>query len=152
MFTMKKFPYVLQFWFALFMASIMTIVMGFINTGGIQFPGVLMDILVGVVLAYIAGIVIPVKKLADGFARLFKAKDDTLAFLLLSTVIYALYYSIVFSVFFTARAIGFPPYFLSAVISGIPSGFVVGYVVSIIVTPLALKLTYKMCSKPMGSH
>ena len=151
MFSMKHFPYVLQFWISLLMATAMTVIFSFIKAGGIFFPGVLMDCAVATAIAYVAGLVVPLKKLADGFAHLCKAKDGTLAHNLLSTLIYAIYYSIVFSVYFVAKAIGFPSYFLKAVISDIPLGFAIGYVAALIVTPIAVRITKKMCKKSVNS-
>lgn len=155
MFTMRAFKYVMLFWFAIFMSTIMSLIMSYMNTGAIHFPEILLSILIGAAVAYVSGIVVPITKLADGFAALFKTKKGTFFNSALSNFIYALYYTTLFAVLFTAMAIGFPPYFLSAAFSGFLPSFLIGYVVALAITPVALKLTFMICSKksePPAKH
>lgn len=147
MFSKKAFPYVISFWTAFLLVIIMSTVMSLINTGTIHFPDHLYNIALGTVVAYIAGLVVPIAKWANAFAGMFKAKPGTIPFSLLSNVVYTVFFGILMTVLFTALAIGFPPYFLQACLGGLPLGFLVGYIAGCIVSPIALRLTIIMCSK-----
>ncbi|MFZ7120770.1 MAG: DUF2798 domain-containing protein [Eubacteriaceae bacterium] len=150
MFTKKAFSFVLIFWFALFLSTGMSLAFAYINLGFIPFPGILTDILLGLVIAYIAGIFVPITKYANSFATLFNAKEGSMPFTLLTTFIYAVYFSIVMGFAFTVIGEGLPNYFMQAFIHGIPLGFVIGYLMALIVTPLCIWLTNKMTNKPMS--
>ena len=147
MFTMRAFKYVVPFWFSLIMGTVMTLALTYINAGFIPFPMVLRDILIAVCVAYGLGFIIPVNAWADRFAALFKAKNGSMHYVLATSAVFALFYTVVFSFLFTAIAIGFPPYFLAAAISGMPVGLIVGYIVGVAANPLALKLSLLVCSK-----
>lgn len=147
MFSKKSFKYVMSFWTSFLLVIIMSVVMTLVNAGAIHFPGILRDIAIGTVVAYGAGLLIPVGKWADAFAGLFKVQHGSLAFSLLSNVVYTLFFGILMTVLFTAMAIGFPPYFLQACLGGLPLGLAVGYIAGCIVNPVSLKLTRMMCTK-----
>ena len=149
MFTKKAFKYILNFWFSLFLSTAMSLTMTYINRGMVPFPGVIIPILEGTAIAYIAGIILPINKWGDAFAALCKATKGTFLFTLVSTFVVTLYFTIVMTTMFTAMAIGFPPYFLFAVMGSFPISFGVAYVVALIITPLAFKLTDMMSNKPM---
>lgn len=149
MFTKKAFKYVLNFWFSLFLSMAMSLTMTYVNTGFIPFPGVIIPILEGTVIAYIAGIILPINKWGDAFAELCKAKKGALLFTLISTFVVTLYFTIIMTTVFTAMAIGFPPFFLSAVLGSFSISFGVAYLVALLITPLAFKLSDMMTSKPM---
>ena len=147
MFSMKAFKYVSQFWFSFLMVLIIVPVFSLIYAGTVPFPGILRDMLFGLIIANAAGLVIPVYLLADKFAKWFRAKNGSFAYILLTTFVYSFIYVIFFSFLYTALAIGFPPYYLSVVIKGFPLGFTVSYIISVAINPVAMKLSYWMCSK-----
>jgi hypothetical protein len=122
-----------------------------IYTGRIPFPGVLLDMLKGFIagniIVNVIGLLLPVQKLAENFAKLFNAKTGTLAYNLLTTFIYVSFYVVIFGFLYTALAIGFPPYYLMVVLKGMPLSFAVCYVVGVAINPIALKLSFWTCSK-----
>jgi len=151
LFTMKAFKYVIQFWFSFLMIIVVVPAFSLIYTGSIPFPGVLLDILKGFIagniIVNVIGLLLPVQKLAEKFAGLFRAKPGTFAYNLLTTFVYASIYVVIFGCLYTALAIGFPPYYLMVVLKGIPLSFAVCYVVGVAINPLALKLSFWTCSK-----
>jgi len=151
MFTMKAFKYVIQFWFSFLMIIIVVPAFSLIYTGRVPFPGVLLDMLKGFiagnVIVSVIGLFLPIQKLAEKFAGLFKAKTGTFAHNLLTTFIYVSFYVVIFGFLYTALAIGFPPYFLTAVLKGMPLSFAVCYVAGVAVNPLALRLSFWMCGR-----
>ena len=149
MFTKKAFKYVLNFWFSLFLSIAMSLTMTYVNTGFVPFPGVIIPILEGTAIAYIAGVILPINKWGDAFAALCKATKGMFLFTLISTFVVTLYFTIIMTTMFTAMAIGFPSYFLLAVLGSFPISFGVAYLVALIITPLAFKLTNMMTNKPM---
>jgi len=152
MFSMKAFKYVVQFWFSFLMVIVIVPVFTYLAAGTIPFPGVLRDMLFGFVIANVVGLLIPVQPLADKFAKLFRAKDGSFVYILLTTFIYCLFYVVFFSFLYTALAIGFPPYYLQTVIKGIPYSFAVSYVFSVAINPVAMKLSLWTCSKDEGKN
>lgn len=150
MFTKKAFSYVLMFWFALFLSTGMSLAFAIINLGFVPLPGILVDIFLGLIIAYLAALIVPITKYATGFAKIFGTKEGSLLFTLLSTFIYAVYFSIVMGFAFTVIALGLPKHFVDAFIHGIPLGFGVGYIMALVVTPLCIWLTNKMTNKPMN--
>lgn len=147
MFSKKAFPYVMPFWISLFVVIIMCCVMSMVNAGGIHFPGILRDILIGTAVAYASSVALPVNKWSEQFAGLFHAKHGTLTWTLLSNVIPTIIMGVLMTLLFTYLAIGFAPYYLAACISSLPLGLGVGYIAGLLVTPLAMKLTAILCSK-----
>lgn len=147
MFTMKAFRYVSQFCFSILMVIVIVPVFSYIYTKSISFPDVLLDMLLGFIVANVFGLLIPIQLLADKFAGLFRAKSGTFVYLLLTTFIYAIIYVVLFGLFYTALAVGFPPDYLQIVVKGIPLGFAVSYVISVAINPVALKLSFWICSK-----
>ncbi|MDR1687778.1 MAG: DUF2798 domain-containing protein [Clostridiales bacterium] len=150
MYEMKVFKYVMQFWFSVLSVIVLVPVFSVIYTGGIQFPGIFTDMFSGFVIANIAGLIIPVQPMAEKFAKLFRAKNGTFAYTLLTSLVFCSVYVVLFALLYTALAIGFPPYYFSAVLKGIPLGFAVSYVISFAVNPLAMKLsvwTYRKVQK-----
>ena len=101
----------------------------------------------GNVIVYVIGLLLPVQKLAEKFAGLFKAKIGTFVYNLLTTFIYVSFYVVIFGFLYTALAIGFPSYFFIVVLKGMPLSFAVCYVVGIVINPIALKLSFWTCSK-----
>jgi hypothetical protein len=148
---MKAFKYVIQFWFSFLMIIIVVPAFSLIYTGRVPFPGVLLDMLKGFIagniIVSVIGLFLPVQKLAEKFAGLFKAKTGTFAYNLLTTFIYVSFYVVIFGFLYTALAIGFPPYFLIAVLKGMPLSFAVCYVTGVAVNPLALRLSFWMCGR-----
>ena len=144
---MKAFKYVSQFWFSFLMVLIIVPVFSLIYAGTIPFTGILRDMSFGFIIANAAGLVIPVYLLADKFAKLFRTKNGSFAYILLTTFVYSFIYVIFFSFLYTALAIGFPSYYLSVVIKGFPLGFAVSYIISVAINPVAMKLSYWTCSK-----
>lgn len=147
MFTMKVFKYVAQFWFSVLMVIVMVPVFTFLASGTIQFPGIFCDMLVGFIIANIVGLLVPIQPLADKFAKLFNAQMGTFVYILLTTIIYSLFYVVFFGFLYTALAIGFPPNYLQVVLKSIPFGFAVSYVISVAINPIAMKLSLWTCSK-----
>ncbi|MCL1931885.1 MAG: hypothetical protein FWF55_08710 [Treponema sp.] len=151
LFTMKAFKYVIQFWFSFLMIIMVVPAFSLIYTGRIPFPGILFDMLKGFiagnVIVNVIGLLIPVQKLAEKFAGLFKAQTGAFAYNALTTFVYVSFYVVIFGILYTALAIGFPPYFLLVVLKGMPLSFAVCYVVGVAINPLALKLSFWTCSK-----
>ncbi|MDR0324818.1 MAG: hypothetical protein LBI19_01815 [Oscillospiraceae bacterium] len=147
MFTMKAFRYVAQFWFSILMVLVIVPAFSLIYAGTIPFPGVLRDMAFGFVVANAVGLLIPIQPLADKFAGLFRAKNGTFSYILLTTLIFSSIYVVFFGFLYTALAIGFPPYYLQTVMKGIPLGFAVSYVLSVGINPIAMKLSFWTCSK-----
>ncbi|MDR1869674.1 MAG: hypothetical protein LBQ82_06790 [Treponema sp.] len=148
---MKAFKYVIQFWFSFLMIIVVVPAFSLIYTGRVPFPGVLLEMLKGFiagnVIVFIIGLLIPIQKLAEKFAGLFKAKIGTFVYNLLTTFIYVSFYVVIFGVLYTALAIGFPPYFFLVVLKGIPLSFAVCYIAGVAVNPIALKLSFWTCGK-----
>jgi len=147
MFSKKAFPFVMPFWISLFVVIIMCCVMSLVNAGGIHFPGIARDILIGTVVAYIGSVVLPVNKWSGKFAGLFRAKSGTIVHTLLSNVVPTIVMGILMTLLFTYLAIGFAPYYLAACLRSLPLGLGIGYIAGLLATPVALKLTALMCSK-----
>ncbi len=149
MFTKKAFGLVLNFWFSLFLSVVMSLVMVYSNAGFIPFPGILITMLEGVVIGFIAGVILPINKWAVQFALKCGTREGSLPFRLLSTLVNTLYFCTILSIAFTAFEIGFPPYFFMAVFNGMPLAMASGYITALIVTPLAVWITDKMTNKPI---
>lgn len=147
MFSKKAFPFVMPFWISLFVVIIMCCVMSLVNAGGIHFPGIVRDILIGTVVAYIGSTALPVNKWSAQFAELCHAKPGTIAHTLLSNVVPTIVMGILMTLLFTYLAIGFAPYYLAACLSSLPLGLGIGYIAGLLATPVAMKLTALMCSK-----
>lgn len=147
MFSKKAFPKVMPFWISLFVVIVMCCVMSLVNAGGIHFPGILRDILIGTVVAYLGSILLPVNKWSEQFAGLFHAKHGTVAHMLLSNVIPTIVVGILMTLLFTYLAIGFAPYYLAACLRSLPLGLGIGYIAGLLATPVAFKLTAMMCSQ-----
>ena len=151
LFTMKAFKYVIQFWFSFLMIIIVAPAFSLIYTGSVPFPGILLEMLKGFIagniIVNIIGLLLPIQKLAEKFAGLFKVKTGTFAYNLLTTFVYVSFYVVIFGVLYTALAVGFPPYFLLVVLKGMPLSFAVCYVVGVAINPIALKLSFWTCSK-----
>ncbi|MCL2050819.1 MAG: DUF2798 domain-containing protein [Lachnospiraceae bacterium] len=147
MFSKKALKYVSQFWFSFLMVLVIVPVFSLIYAKTIPFPGILRDMLFGFIIANALGLVIPLGLLADKFAKLFRAKNGSFAYILLTTFVYSFIYVIFFSCLYTALAIGFPSNYLSVVIKGFPLGFTVSYIISVAINPVAMKLSYWTCSK-----
>ena len=137
----------MPFWISLFVVIIMCCVMSMVNAGGIHFPGILRDIVIGTLVAYAGSVALPVNKWSEQFAGLFRAKHGTLMHTLLSNVIPTIIMGVLMTLLFTYLAIGFAPYYLAACLSSLPLGLGVGYLAGLLVTPVALKLTGMMCTR-----
>lgn len=148
MFTKKAFGLVLNFWFALFLAIVMSLVMTYSNAGFIPFPGILVTMLEGLVIGFVAGAILPINKWAEKLALKCGTREGSISFKLISTLVNTLYFCTILSFAFTALEIGFPPYFFMAFIGGMPLALASGYVTALIVTPLAVWLADKMTGKP----
>jgi len=148
---MKAFKYVIQFWFSFLMIIVVVPAFSMIYTGRVLFPIILLDMLKGFiagnVIVYVIGLLIPIQKLAEKFAGLFKAKIGTFAYNLLTTFVFVSFYVVIFGVLYTALAIGFPPYFFLVVLKEIPLSFAVCYIAGVAVNPIALKLSFWTCGK-----
>jgi len=147
MFSKKAFPYVMPFWISLIVVIIMCCVMSCLNAGGIHFPVILRDILIGTGVAYAVSILLPVNKWSGQFTGLFHAKEGGLVFNLLRNVIPTIVMGILMTVLFIYLAIGFAPYFLAACLNSLPLGLAVGYLAGLLATPIALRLTGMLCTK-----
>jgi len=148
MISRKQFKYVIIFWISLLVVAAMSIIMSLIKTGTVPFPGILKKIGVGFVVAYVASLMVPTVKWANGFALACKAKPGTVAYSLLENVIHTLFFGTLLTFVFTAMAIGFPAHYLTVCIHELPLGLFIGYIVGYIMSPIALKLTHLMCTKP----
>lgn len=147
MLSHKYIPQVILALYAIFMGSIMTLAMVIIFTGSIPFPGILLSILIACLSTFIAGLIVPAGKLGGLFANKVGVKDGSIGFILLSSIIPAVYYTIVQTFVATIRMTGFTPAFWSLYWPGLAIGLLVGYAVSVICTPLIMKLTQIICSK-----
>lgn len=147
MFAKKAFPWIMNFWFSVFMTSIMTIVFTIYNTGSITPIQFLDGFWKGFLVSYLVGSVVPLGKLGAMLAQKIKAKPGSLAFNLISGIPSSVLLDVIMCFAFTYFAIGMN-YGLEALIFGalgsIPLGFVVAYPCSILLTPVALKLTNLM--------
>lgn len=137
----------MPFWISFIVVVIMCCVMSMVNAGGIHFPGILRDITIGTIVAYVASILLPVNQWSAAFLKLFSVTHGTIAYALLSNVIPTIIMGILMTLLFTYLAIGFSPFFLSACLSSLPLGLGIGYLAGMIATPVALKLTSAMCTK-----
>ncbi|WP_195268384.1 DUF2798 domain-containing protein [Eubacterium sp. 1001713B170207_170306_E7] len=148
MFTKKAFGLVLNFWFALFLAIAMSLVMTYANAGFIPFPGILIKILEGLVIGFAAGAILPINSWAVKLALKCGAPEGSIPFKLISTLVNTVYFCTILSFAFTALEIGFPPYFFMAFLAGMPLALASGYLTALLVTPLAVRLADKMTNKP----
>jgi len=137
----------MPFWISLIVVIIMCCVMSFVNAGGIHFPGILRDILIGTLVAYIGSIVLPVNQWSAKLTGLFQIGQGSLRYALVSNVIPTIVMGMLMTVLFTYLAIGFTPYFLAACMNSLPLGLAVGYMAGLVATPIALKLTELICTK-----
>lgn len=148
MFTKKAFGLVLNFWFAFFLAIVMSLVMAYANAGFIAFPGILVNMLEGLVIGFVAGTILPINKWAGKLALKCGTLEGSIPFRLVTTFVNTLYFCTVLSFSFTALEIGFPPYFFRAFIGGLPLALASGYLAALLVTPLSVWLADKMTNKP----
>jgi hypothetical protein len=146
-FSKNEFNYVMLFWMALMLSLVMSLVMTYANAGFIPFPGILLTILLGTCIAYIAGSVVPIAKLAHSLALACKLKEGKLLFHLLTNLVMAVYFATLMTIAFTAMAIGFPLHFWKAVLYSLPLALTVGYIAGVLLSPIAVKLAHLMCSK-----
>lgn len=144
MFTKKAFGLVLNFWFALFLAIVMSLVMVYANAGFIPFPGILVNMLEGLVIGFVAGAILPINKWAVKLALKCGTLEGSIPFRLVTTLVNTLYFCTILSFAFTALEIGFPPYFFGAFMLALASG----YLTALLVTPLSVWLADKMTDKP----
>lgn len=147
MFSKKAFRFVMPFWIALIIVVIMCCVMSLVKTGGIPFPGILRNIAIGTAVAYAASVLLPVNRWAEAFPGLFRVKQGSLAYALLSNVIPTIVLGVLMTMLFTYLAIGCPPYFLAACVGDLPLGLGVGYLAGMVATPISMKLAACMCTK-----
>ena len=147
MFSKKAFRFVMPFWIALIIVVIMCCVMSQVKTGGIPFPGILRNIAIGTAVAYAVSVLLPVSRWAEWFAMLFRVKQGSIVYVLLSNVIPTIIFGILMTLLFTYLAIGLPPYFVAACIGDLPLGLGVGYLAGLVAMPISLKLAAAMCTK-----
>ena len=147
MFSKKAFRFVMPFWIALIIVVIMCCVMSLVKTGGIPFPGILRNIAIGTAVAYAVSVLLPVNRWAEWFAMLFRVKQGSIVYVLLSNVIPSIVLGVLMTLLFTYLAIGCPPYFFAAFVSDLPLGLGIGYLAGVVATPIAMKLAACMCIK-----
>ena len=147
MLSKKAFRFVMPFWIALIIVVIMCCVMSLVKTGEIPFPGILRNMAIGIAVAYPASVLLPVSRWAEAFAGMFRVKQSSIVYALLSNVIPSIVLGVLMTLLFTYLAIGFPPYFFAACVGDLPLGLGVGYLAGLIATPISMKLTACMCTK-----
>ncbi|MDR2570361.1 MAG: DUF2798 domain-containing protein [Oscillospiraceae bacterium] len=145
MFNAKYFKYIMLFWMALLLSIVMSLTMTYFNAGFIPFPGILLTVLQGLLVSYIAGLIVPIVKISNGFAASLKLKQGSLPFHMCSIMVLAAYFTIIMTFAFTALAIGFPPNFWHVIIRSLPIAFIAGYIAGFALSPVAKAISLKMC-------
>ena len=148
MFSMKAFRYVLLFWNSVIMGtSLVFLITLFVFHGTIEFPSIIGLILIAIGVSFVAGLLIPMNRMADKFASVFKAKQGSVLYTLTSTVVYSLIYSLIFLLLFVAMFTGFSTNYFQIVFGAFPLTLLISYVVGVITSPIAYKIACSMCAK-----
>lgn len=139
------------FFFSLIISLALSVIMTYVNTGGLSLMPILVTFLEAFLISYIAAMIIPVNKIGGSFAGRFKAEPNTLKYNLLSNIPITMILLLILSFTLTAINVGFNDVFLMAWISGIPVSGIAVYIVSIIITPLVGKMTQVCIKRPEHS-
>lgn len=118
-------------------------------TGAIQnnalSPFTIVLILIAFICACLVTAVIPVSRMGNAFAGLFKLEPQSTAGRLVSNVVVTLIYVLIINFVMTAINVRFQmPVLLIAYLTSLPLMFIVSYIVSLVITPIALKVAVQI--------
>lgn len=147
MVSQKYFPIVTTFIFSVVMSTVMSTAMPFVNTGRIPFPEVLTSILLATIVSFVAGLIVPVGKMGADYANQKNIRQGSLAFILVSSVLPTIYFTIIMTFVFTLQRTGFTNEVWGAFVGDILIALVIAYITTVISTPLIKKLSLMIASK-----
>lgn len=140
----KFFPLVVNILFALFMGTLMTLAMTLIFAKFIPFPGILSSIALAIIATFIASLIFPAGRIGGEIAKKYNRREGSISYVLLSSILPAIYFTIVVTAVNTISMTGFTQDFWLGFWGTVFIGIVIGYIVSVLSTPIILRIAKKI--------
>lgn len=145
MISPKHYGIVMNFWMSLFNGIVVSTVMIYTHTGAFPAVAILISSLEALVVAFIAGLIIPAAPLGAKLAeKTFHSKRGQFKYIVISNIPVCLMMAIVLSFTFAMINVGFKPPLLMAWLGSVPLAFIASLLTSIILTPAAVKICNTM--------
>lgn len=145
MISVKYYGIVMNFWMSLFNGTVVSAAMIYINTGAFPLVAILVSSLQALVVAFIAGLIVPAAPFGARLAeKSFHSKPGGLKYAVISNIPVCLLMATVLSLTFALINVGFNPPLLMAWLSSIPPAFLVSLLTSVVLSPVAVRLCNAM--------
>lgn len=118
--------------FPILMGFTMSNVMSLVNTGSIKFPNIIVMMLLQATVASIASIIFPAGIVGDKLTRKYLPKLSEIGFLLVSSILPAIFFTSVMSIPGLLIMKGYSDVFWRIYLNSLPLFILYGYVVSVI--------------------
>ncbi|MCR5099599.1 MAG: hypothetical protein K6B14_11740 [Lachnospiraceae bacterium] len=128
------------------MGATMSVIMMYMNTGRIIFPGIVFSILIQAVVGIVASLIFPAGFLGVKLTQKLLPGANRVVFLLVSTILPSIYFTAILAFVGPLYAIGFIDGFWAMYFSSLPRYIVIGYIISlfwIIIIDMILKKVQK---------
>jgi|GEM_PF-1379586 len=130
--------------FPILMGMTMSIIMSFVNTGRIIFPSIIFMMLLQATVASISSLIFPAGIVGGKITSKIFHKLSYIIFLLVSSILPAIYFTAIMSISGLLRMKGYSDKFWDIYFSSLPVYALYGYVVSIFLNIILDKL---LCSR-----
>ncbi len=118
--------------FPVLMGATMSNIMSLVNTGKIMFPAIIVMMLLQAIVASVASFIFPAGMVGANLTKKFFPKLRYMMFLIISSIIPAVFFTAIMSISGLLRMKGYSDDFWNIYFSSLPLNLFYGYVVSIV--------------------
>lgn len=122
------------------MAIVMSISAALLSHQPVFTPNLIANILIGFCLAFLINVILPIMKIQEGFAKLFKLDPHSLPGTLVGSLPVCLIFTVGIGLPLTLYNVRQAPAFLFAFLGTFVPLYIILYIVAFIMTPVAMKV------------
>ncbi len=143
----KHFGTIVHFFVSLVISIILSILLPLMAMGTVTATGFFKDLVISFLIAFILGMIFPIRKWGDSLAGVFKLKPDSFPAALVSTAVQTIIYATVLTLSMISINAGIGPHTIPAWLHVYPFALVIIYIISLICAPLGVMLARKLTSR-----